>query len=109
MVHHLNLAPRALLERNDGPIAQSKGFPSDRPISIQLDVLVQHLFETGQRTRQKADANYLLRPKADSRRWIVIATAFRHERAASSTDESRSLDLLSKRRCRRGDGDGEVV
>jgi hypothetical protein len=51
-----NLAPRALLERNDDPIAQSKGFPSDGPISIQLDVLVQHLFETGQRTRQKAEA-----------------------------------------------------
>ena len=42
--------------------------------------------------RQLRDGNYLLRPKADIRRWIVTATAFRHERAASSSDESRSFD-----------------
>jgi hypothetical protein len=39
-----NRAPRALLEANNCPDAQSKGFPSDSPISAQVDVSVQHLF-----------------------------------------------------------------
>jgi hypothetical protein len=39
-----NRAPRALLEGNNCPVARSKELPSDSPISIQADVLVQHLF-----------------------------------------------------------------
>jgi hypothetical protein len=42
-----NRAPRALLEGNDRPVAQSKELHFQRSISIQVDASVQH-----QRTRE---------------------------------------------------------
>jgi hypothetical protein len=52
MVHHLSLGNAGhrldyrapLLEQNDCPVAQSKGFPPRRSISTAGDVFMQHLF-----------------------------------------------------------------
>ena len=81
---------RILTEIYTGRIAPRAASAIDRALRKRLKAIER---EGG------LGGNYLLRPKADSRRWIVTATAFRHEGAASSTDESRSFDHLSKRRC----------
>jgi hypothetical protein len=45
MVHRLPFAP--LLEQNDCHFAQSKGFPSRRPVSTRGDDFMQHPLERG--------------------------------------------------------------
>jgi hypothetical protein len=60
MVHHLSLGNAGhrldyrMLEQNDCPVAQSKGFPAKRPISAVSDAFMQHLFRAAALTRAGA-------------------------------------------------------
>ena len=60
MVHHLSLRNAGhrfdyrVLEQNDCPLAQSKGFPAKRPISTAGDAFMQHPFRAAALTRAGA-------------------------------------------------------